>query len=153
MDLHSPEFYTLAFVVAMALVALLLGQREKQPPSTYIVPLTVEPAAVDQDDRLTIEPGGDGSLVIRRTGLSLGDEETVHLVITVQDDRLTIVEKKGVRRRGAPQHPVTGQARLKKGLRPHTRYRLRYESQLTSAWAILTFDTASPRPVSTDLRY
>ena len=35
MDLNSPEFYTIAFVVAMALVALLMGHREKGPASTH----------------------------------------------------------------------------------------------------------------------
>jgi len=52
MDLNSPEFYTIAFVVAMALVALLMGRREKQPPSTHIVQLLTSPAEAEADDRV-----------------------------------------------------------------------------------------------------
>lgn len=152
MDLHSPEFYTLAFVVAMALIALLLGQREKQPPSTYIVALDTEPAAEGLDDILLIEPMDGGHLHIKRTGLTLGAEETIHLVITLQEDHCTIVEKKGVKRRRAVGEPVTGEATLK-CLRRGTRYRMRYESQLTSAWATFTLDTASAAPTTITLRY
>ena len=45
MDFNSPEFYTIAFVVAMAIVALLMGHREKQPPSTHIIQLITTPEA------------------------------------------------------------------------------------------------------------
>ena len=108
-DLNSPEFYTIAFVVAMAIVAFMLGHREKQPPS-------------------------------------------INLVITIQEEKCTIVEKKGVKRRRCVGEPVTGEATLK-CLRPGNKYRIRYESQLTSAWANFTLDTTRPVPVTVALRY
>lgn len=152
MDLNSPEFYTLAFVVAMFLVALLMGRREKQPPCTYIVQLTTSPSEPDGPDTLTMEPVDGGRLLLKRTGLTLGDEETVNLVITIQEDHCTIIEKKGVKRRRAELHPVIGEASLK-CLKPGTKYKMRYESQLTSAWTTFTLDTASPQATQVTLRY
>ncbi len=152
MDLHSPEFYTIAFVVAMALVALLIGRREKQPPSTYIAQLTTTPVEGEDEDVLCLEPIDGGRIRLTRTGLTLGDEETINLVITIQEEHCSIVEKKGVRRRRAVGEPVAGEATLK-CLRPGTKYRIRYESQITSAWATFTFDTTSATPVTVSLKY
>ena len=152
MDINSPEFYTLAFVVAMALVALLMGRREKQPPSTHIVQLNTEAAPDGQEDTLSFAPMEGGRITICRTGISLAPEETVNLVITIQEDHCTIIEKKGVKRRGSISEPVTGEASLK-CLRPATKYRIRSESQLTSTWASFTLDTASPQPTTVTLRY
>ena len=153
MELNSPEFYTIAFVVAMALIALLMGSREKRPPSTYIVQL--QTVAADDDtaaDEVRIEPMGDGNLNVHRTGITLGEVETVNLVITVQEEHCTIVEKKGVKRRGTAQIPVIGEAVLK-CLRPDTKYRVRYESQLTSSWATFNLDTSSSSSICIALKY
>ena len=155
MDLNSPEFYTIAFVVAMALVALLIGKREKQPPSTYIVQLTTAPGEADAEDTLRIDPMEGGRIRLTRAGITLGDEETVNLVITIQEENCTIIEKKaGGRRtkRSAERHPVSGEASLK-CLKPGTKYKMRYESQLTSAWTTFTLDTASPSATQVTLRY
>lgn len=152
MDLNSPEFYTIAFVVAMSLVALLMGKREKQPPSTYIVQLATTPGEPDTEDMLRLDPMEGGRIRLTRAGLTLGDEETINLVITIQEEICTIVEKKGVKRRRAELHPVTGEASLK-CLKPDTKYKMRYESQLTSAWTTFTLDTASPQATQVTLRY
>ena len=152
MDLNSPEFYTIAFVVAMALVALLMGRREKQPPSTYIVQLQTVAADDTAADEVRIEPMGNGNLRLRRTGITLGEVETVNLVITVQEEHCSIVEKKGVKRRGAVPIPVTGEAVLK-CLRSDTKYRIRYESQLTSSWATFTLDTSATQLTQVRLKY
>jgi hypothetical protein len=142
MDLNSPEFYTIAFVVAMALVALLMGRTEKKPASTYIIPLATTAAADDEagEDAVTMEPVDGGGVLLTRCGLSIADEETVNLVITVQEDRCTIVEKKGIKRRSSRGHPVAGAALLK-CLQPGEKYHIRYESQLNSTWASFTLDT------------
>ncbi len=152
MDLNSPEFYTIAFVVAMALVALLMGHREKQPPSTHIVQLLTEAGEGSDPDVVTMEPMENGRLQVRRTGIALGAEETVNLVITIQEDNCTIIEKKGIKRRSAIAQPVVGEAVLK-CLRPGLKYRMRYESQLTSAWATFTLDTTSPHPIKATMKY
>lgn len=141
MDLNSPEFYTLAFVVAMALVALLMGHREKGPASTHIVQLVTSPTDEEIDEDTLSMQRVAGGVRVYREGLMLGDEETVNLVFTIRGDECSIVEKKGVKRRGVIGSPVKGEARVK-CLRP-VKYRVRFESQITSRWASFSFDAAS----------
>ena len=152
MDIHSVEFYTIAFVVAMSLIGWLMSRSEKKPPSTHIVQLETVPAQDDAQDTLTMEITDNGRVLLQRTGLSLGNEETINLVITIQEDHCSIIEKKGVKRRGSVGQPVSGQAMLS-CLRPGCRYRMRYESQLTSAWATFTFDMYSTTPKQVLLTY
>lgn len=153
MEINSVEFYTLAFVLAMALIALLLGRSEKSPPSTYIVQLTtVDVDDMEAEDIVWFESIGGGRVCIRRSGLMLGPEETINLVFTIRDEQCHIVEKKGIKRRGAIGHPVTGEATVK-WLRSDRKYRIRYESQVTSTWAMFTFDTSSSQPTQVNLNY
>ena len=153
MDVNSPEFYTLAFVIIMVLLMMFLSHREKGPASTYILQLATTPDEDgDSEDAVSLEPQERGRVLLSRTGFSIGAEETVNLVITIRDQECTIIEKKGVKRRGAVGEPASGQVVLK-CLRPGTKYRIRYESQLTSAWATFTFDTASPQSHSFPLKY
>lgn len=146
MDITSVEFYTLAFVVATALVALLLGRSEKKPQSTYIVQLSTTPDSDnDAEDTVSLQPTDTGkAILLKRSGISIAPEDTVNLVINVQGDSCSIVEKKGRKsKKGIMGDPVTGEAVLK-CLRPNCKYRMRYESQLNSTWATFTLDTSSP---------
>lgn len=142
MDITSPEFYTIAFVIAMALVALLMGRTEKKPPSTYIVQLLTAPEEEEREDAVRVEVLDDGKVHIERTGFTLGLDETVNLVFTIRDDECTIVEKKGRKRRGAMGDPMKGEVSVK-CFRP-IKYHVRYESQLTSTWASFVLDASSP---------
>lgn len=152
MDLNSPEFYTLAFVVAMALVALLMGHRDKGPASTHIVQLLTTPAEREaDDDTLRMKNVGGGRILISREGLMLGEDETVNLVFTIRDDECTILEKKGVKRRGTVGVPVKGEVKVK-CLRP-IKYHIRFESQVTSRWASFTLDPASTSEKQVTLGY
>ena len=142
MDFNSPEFYTLAFVIAMALVALLMGKREKSPGSTHIVQLaTTLDGDADDEDVVTLQHVGNGRVLIKREGFSLAPEETVNLVFTIHGNECLVVEKKGIKRRGAVGDPARGEVTVK-FLRP-LKYRIRYESQLMSAWATFTFEAAT----------
>lgn len=154
MDLNSPEFYTLAFVVAMALVAMLMGTRDKGQASTHIFQLMTSPVEDDEpadDDKLLMRNEGNGKVLIYRQGMTLGDEETINLVFTIRDDECNILEKKGVKRRGVVGVPVQGQVTVK-CLRP-IKYHVRYESQVTSRWASFTFDAASSQEKQVLLNY
>ena len=160
MDLNSPEFYTLAFVVAMALVAMLMGNRDKGQASTHIFQLITSPVEGDDgsfdegssdDDKLLMRNEGNGKVLIYRQGMTLGAEETINLVFTIRDDECNILEKKGVKRRGVVGTPVQGQVTVK-CLRP-IKYRIRYESQVTSRWASFTYDAASSQEKQVSLNY
>lgn len=146
MDINSVEFYTIAFVVAMALIALLMGRTEKRHPSTYIIQLETAEAEGEADDMVCFETTSDGRVRIRRTGLMLNPEETINLVFNIRDEHCDIVEKKGINRRGDNSAPVTGEATVK-WLRQGIRYHIRYESQVMSTWARFTLDTSSSKPV------
>ena len=155
MDLNSPEFYTLAFVVAMALVAMLMGTRDKGQASTHIFQMVTSPVEGDDesidDDKLLMRNEGNGKVLIHRQGMTLGDEETINLVFTIRDDECNILEKKGVKRRGVVGVPVQGQVTVK-CLRP-IKYHVRYESHVTSRWASFTFDAASSQEKQVSLNY
>ena len=153
MDLNSPEFYTIAFVVAMALVALLMGHREKGPASTHIVQLATTAADDDEsdDDTVRLHHVGGGKVLISREGLMLSPEETVNLVFTIRDAECSILEKKGVKRRNAVGEPVKGEVTVK-FLRP-MKYHIRYESQVTSRWASFTYDASTPHEKLVSLDY
>lgn len=153
MDLNSPEFYTIAFVVAMALVALLMGRREKGPASTHIVQLVTTATQDDGNDEdiVRLRHMGGGKVLISREGLTLGPEETINLVFTIRDEECTILEKKGIKRRGSIGQPVTGEVTVK-CLRP-IKYHIRYESQVTSRWASFSFDAASSQEKQVALGY
>lgn len=150
-DVTSVEFYTLAFVVAMALVALLIGKRDKGTPSTHIVQLLTTTGGEDDEDTLRLERQQGGRVRLTRTGLSLGTEETVNLVFTISDDHCTIVEKKGIKRRGSKGEPVSGEVTVK-CLRP-IKYHMRFDSQVTSTWATFTYDAASQEPKEVKLSF
>lgn len=152
MDINSVEFYTLAFVVAMSLVALLMGRTEKKPPSTYIVQLNTTAADASRDDLICLQATGGGNVMLTRMGIELAPEETVNLVITISEGHCSIVEKKGVKRRGSHGAPVKGEALLN-CLKPSNKYRVRYESQITSSWASFVFDTSSPLAKQVELKY
>lgn len=143
MDITSVEFFTLAFVVAMAIVAMLIGRRERGIPSTHILQLITEPDGDDAEaeDSVLLERLDNGRVRIRRTGLTLVPDETVNLVFTIRDNQCTIVEKKGIKKRGAVGEPVAGEV-VVKFLRP-IKYSMRYESQVMSTWATFTYDAAS----------
>lgn len=152
MDLNSPEFYTLAFVVAMALVALLMGNRDKGQASTYIAQLLTTPADEETDeDTLRMKSIGGGRVLISRDAFMLGVDETVNLVFTIRGDECSILEKKGVKRRGTFGVPHKGEVTVKY-LRP-IKYRIRYESQVTSRWASFTFDASSADEKQVSLGY
>jgi len=90
-------------------------------------------------------------VMISRNGLLLGPEETINLVFTIRDTECTILEKKGVKRRGSVGQPVTGVVTVK-CLRP-VKYHIRYESQITSRWASFTYDASSPQEKIVSLGY
>lgn len=154
LDVTSIEFYTLAFVVAMALVGFLIGSSQKDPPSTYILQLLTSPSQETSDagNTLFIECIEEGVFLFKREGLSLAPGETVNLVFTLRGEECTIVEKKGKRCRGVEEDPVAGCATVR-CLRFGRKYRIRYESQLTSTWASFSLDTTNPEDKLITLAY
>jgi len=143
MDVGSIEFYTVAFIVAMALVGYFMSRGEKPHASTRVVQLETAPALVENDeDILHVQwSQREGTMVLSRCGLRLGEGETANLVVTVAGDRCTIVEKKGRGMRRVSRHAVTGTVTVPWDVDPTVeRLHVRYDSQLTSRWAAFVLD-------------
>jgi len=155
METMSVEFYTLAFVVAMAVVGYLISRNDKSAKSTHIVQLDTNlvTSTDNQNDILRLQPQRDGSILLTRCGLFIAEGETVNLVITIADDKCSIVEKKGiVKRRARAKQPITGSVTLT-CLPTGGKLHVRYDSQITSRWVTFTFDPTKATTTIAELRY
>ena len=147
MDINSVEFYTIALLVAVALIALLLRQREPGAARTHIVALDLEPTGEDvpRDDNATPKPTtlrltalADGKVTLERDSMPLRAQETVNLVATVIGDKVTIEEKKGMTAVfNSQERYYTGSQTLT--FLPLEKVYIRYESQVTGRWAKFAF--------------
>ena len=101
MDFTSIEFYTIAFCVAMVLVGFFLKQKRINPASSTINSLELEKlddepsTESDSASLIKLKANDDGTVTLERTGFQLVDGETINLITTLVDDKLTIEEKKG----------------------------------------------------------
>lgn len=148
-DFNSPEFYTLALVIAIALVGLLFGERDPGPASTGIAPFTLNPCVTDAPGRIALHALDDGDVMVLRDGMPVNDGDTVNIVATVVGDKVTIVEKRGVYGRGEA-YSADGTATL--SCLGHRRYHVRYESELTGQWALFTFKNTAGNTVTSHLK-
>ena len=135
-DIHSVEFYVIAFVVAMALVTLLIGQRTRGEATTNIDTLDLTPSLADEAGRLDISSDSGDTVSITRTGLPIFEGDTIILVSTVIDDKWHIEEKRATKGRGA-HVAMDGSAQLT-FLKPG-RYHVRSDSEITGQWVTLTY--------------
>ena len=139
-DVHSIEFYVLALFVAFALVGLIFGRSDRSAARSHLAAFDVSPDEVERDDddhwvRLSGRP--DGTVLIERQGLMLRPGETVNLVATLIDDKATLVEKPGVATSSGNPEPAVAQAVV--DWLPPQRLHIRYESEVTGEWGLLTF--------------
>lgn len=147
MDFNSIEFYTIAFILAIALVALLFRQKQWHPAQTHIVPLDLNKTdlQVDRDDKKELLPAklrltalDDGKVMVERENIPLREEETVNLIATVVDDKITIEEKKGmVAALGGREFYSNGCQTL--AFIPADKVYIRYESAVAGRWAKFAF--------------
>ncbi len=159
MDFTSIEFYTIAFVVAMTLVGFFLKQRSIKPASSFINAFelektgTVEESDLAKPGRLTLTAGTNGTVTFERTGLRLADGETVNIIATVIDDKVTIEEKKGkVSAFGGREDMYTGRVDVKFFL-PNNKVYVRYDSSVTGQWAKFSFKNLPGNAATHELRY
>lgn len=159
MDFTSIEFYTIAFCVAMVLVGFFLKQKRVGAASSAVVALELErldgepSGASDQASLVTLKANADGTVTMGRTGLQLIDGETVNLIATLVDDKLTIEEKKGkVAAAGGTEGRYTGHATL--GCFPaETKVYVRYDSSVTGQWCTFSFKNTPRNKAQHELRY
>lgn len=155
MDFTSVEFYTVAFFVAMVLVGFFVSHKKTAPASSVISALDLEPAPSLENDtsRLRLMAHDDGSVTIVREGLLLSDGETVNLIVTIIDDKITIQEKKGkVSAFGGKESVYNGHVDVTFFPENNKSY-LRYESSVAGQWCKLAFVNSPGNKVEKDLSY
>ena len=157
MDFTSIEFYTIAFCVAMGLVGFFLTQKRIKPAISRINALEIEPETEDDDSTspgtLRFSANDNGTVTIERTGMRLVDGETVNLIATIVDDKLTIEEKKG------KASSLGGRDRSYRGhvdvdyIPADGKYYVRYDSSVTGQWCKLSFKYTPGNFVEREMRY
>lgn len=154
MDFTSIEFYTIAFCVAMGLVGFFLGQKRIKPATSRINALELEKqdnAATSNTIKLTAND--DGTVTIERTGFNLVDGETVNLIATIADDKLTIEEKKGkASALGGREESYTGRVTVDYFPVDNKVY-VRYDSSVTGQWSKFSFKNRARNSVEHEMRY
>lgn len=149
-DVHSTEFFVACLAVAMAILALLFGQKDKGEATTHITAMTLNPCVTSDDGLVMLQALDEGEVMILRNGIPVNDGDTVNLVVTAVGDKLTIIEKTGVASGSRQEIKVDGTATI-----PHlaaTRFHVRYESELNGQWALFTFTNHSDRTASAHLK-
>lgn len=161
MEVNSIEFYSLALLVAIALIGLICGEKPHTPATTDIVQLVLKwlpqsvPADADADvpSTVTLTALPDGQVLLERTGLSLRSGDTAFIVATIVDDKIKIVEKQGMHSTLAVW-PAACTASATLGFwREGRKLHVRYESELTGRWGTFTFANVEGRTASVDLKY
>ena len=155
MDFTSIEFYTIAFFLAMAFVGLFVKQKKIAPAKSVISSLDLVPAPSQQSGTslLRLQANDDGSVKIEREGLLLCDGETVNLIATIVDDKITIQEKKGkISAFGGKESVYNGHVDVTFFPEDNKSY-LRYESSVAGQWCKLAFVNSPGNKVEKDLSY
>ena len=156
MDFTSIEFYTIAFFLAMAFVGLFLRQKKTAPATSVLISLDLAAAPQQQKEgtsKLRLLARDDGSVTIEREGLILSEGETVNLITTIIDDKITIQEKKGkISAFGGKEGVYNGHVDVTFFLENNKNY-LRYESSVAGQWCKLAFNNYPGNKMEKDLSY
>ena len=140
MDFHSIEFYVLALFVAFALLGVIFGRSERAPARSHLAAFEMsddDQERGDDDHWVRFSGQPNGTMLIERQGLMLRPGETLNLVATLIDDKATLVEKPGVALTSGTPGPV--RAYVSVDWIPSRRLHIRYESEVTGEWGLVTF--------------
>lgn len=157
MDFTSVEFYTIAFCVAMGLVGFFLGQKRVKPATSRIQALDLDKVESNDTDQaqglIKLTANQSGTVTIERTGLQLVDGETVNLIVTIIDDKLSIEEKKGkASALGGREESYNGHAEVD-FFPVNNKMYVRYESSVTGQWCKFSFKNVTGNSVEREMRY
>ncbi len=138
----------------MALVGFFVKQKATTPAASVLSSLNLVAAPQhDGASRLRLLAHDDGSVTIEREGLILSEGETVNLITTIIDDKITIQEKKGkISVFGGKEGVYNGHVDVTFFLENNKNY-LRYESSVAGQWCKLAFNNYPGNMVEKDLSY
>lgn len=140
----------------MALVGVFVSHKKTIPATSALSSLNLVEAPQRQQDgtsRLRLLARDNGTVTIEREGLLLSDGETVNLIATIIDDKITIQEKKGkISAFGGKESVYDGHVDVTFFLENNKNY-LRYESSVTGQWCKLAFNNYPGNIVEKELSY
>lgn len=139
----------------MALVGLFVKQKKNEPATSALCSLDLDPAPLQQPatSLLRLTANDNGTVTIEREGLPLCDGETVNLIATIIDDKITIQEKKGkISAFGGKESVYNGHTDVTFFLENNKNY-LRYESSVAGQWCKVAFVNSPGNKVEKDLSY
>ena len=139
---HSVEFYVLALFVAFALLGLIVSPRLSGAATSVI-------AAMEMGERSAVPAG---TMTLRRYGLAVRDGEGAYLTVTIVDDKMKIVEKRGAATGGSGQ-PTEVDAIACLTKLPTRKLHVRYDSEITGEWGLAAVLVADGNTVETRLKY
>lgn len=157
MEFNSIEFYTIAFSVAMVLVGFFLTQKKIKPATSRLNAFQLskceESDGETAEGKLKFTACDDGRVEIERTGLQLVDGETVNLIATIIDDKLTIEEKKGkASALGGREESYTGSLTVDY-IPADGKVYVRYDSSVTGQWCKFSFRNRPGNVSEHEMRY
>ena len=149
---HSVEFYVLALFVAFALLGLIVSPRLSGAATSVIAAMEMGERSAVPAGTLRLECGPAGTMTLRRYGLAVRDGEGAYLTVTIVDDKMKIVEKRGAATGGSGQPTeVDAIACLTKV--PTRKLHVRYDSEITGEWGLAAVLVADGNTVETRLKY
>ncbi|MBR5102062.1 MAG: hypothetical protein IK092_02955 [Muribaculaceae bacterium] len=154
-EINSPLFYTIALVIAVALLGFMFTRRDRSQTSAKIVGTQLTPAeeASNDSSQLTLQRHDDDTITLTRETMWMRDGETLNLVINVTDTDVEIKEKKGivVAANQSTEKPYVAQATI--NFLPLNTLKVRYESEIDGKWAMFSFNNSRSGTKTVELKY
>ncbi len=141
--------YTLALVVAIAILGAIFSRDIDVPDFQNIQPLDFTPSQANEP-LLSLACIDDGIVLLSHEPLPMGPQDTAHLVVTKTKHNVLIREKRG------DTHP--GDKTAMKGTSlitclPAQTFQVRFESEVTGQWATCTLTCTQGTRVTPTLHY
>lgn len=149
----STGFYCLAIVTAIALLGMLLHPAQIKPAETYIMRAMLMPDdAPCNGGSVTISVAADGSITLKRRGITAPPDTAINLVADVRGDKVKIIEKLAMPQPiGHSDEPLIASAQLH--FIGSGRWAIRYESEVTGTWCTLSLLNAEGYSTTAEMRY
>ena len=128
-----------------------------KPATSYITALDIEPQDEDSTDKtssiIKLSSKEDGTVTINRMGVHLVEGETINIIATLIDDKLTIEEKKGkASALGGRESLFSGHVDVDFFPQGKKVY-VRYDSSVTGQWCKFSFKNTPRNFIEREMRY
>ena len=141
--------YTVALVVAFALLGVIFSRPETEPATTSIVSIDLH-YDMPTVNHLSLTCVDNGYILFRHSALSMHEGESAHLVITTIGEKVKIVEKRGVTTTGN-ETAATAIATI--DCLAQRRFVCRFDSEITGQWCTFNLTNVDGKCVEPELHF